>query len=63
MTRAEMVQALDDEIARLEKAKALLTNVIAFPRPKTHKRVLSAEARKRIGDAQRRRWAKQKRAA
>lgn len=62
MNRAAIIQALDDEIARLEKVKRILTggNVLQFPKAKRH---LSAAARKRISDAQHRRWAKQKRAA
>jgi hypothetical protein len=64
---------IDAEIARLKQARALLATLgsattdagvkvkklpaTAKPRKK---RVLSAEARKRIADAQHRRWAKQK---
>ena len=63
---------IDQEIARLRQARALLTNLsstlgrtaggkanrsAAKPRKK---RVLSAEARKRIADAQRKRWAAQR---
>lgn len=45
------------EIAKLDAALAALGKTVG-PR-----RTLSADARKRIGDAQRRRWAKQKRKA
>jgi hypothetical protein len=62
---------IDQEIARLKQARALLTNLgsaasraagskagsAARPRKK---RVLSADARKRIADAQRKRWAAQR---
>ena len=67
---------IDAEIARLTQVRAMLTNTTqAAPRPAaakksspaaaTHttarrKRVLSAEARKRIADAQRKRWAAQR---
>ncbi len=63
---------LDAEIARLTEARALLANsgkasakvtapkVAKGPGKKAKKRVLSAEARKRIADAQRKRWAAQK---
>jgi hypothetical protein len=72
----EMVSALDDEISRLQQVRSLLTNgrgnathaatSFAFganqakPRKRRH---LSAEARERIAAAQRKRWAKQKKAA
>jgi hypothetical protein len=64
---------IDSEIARLTQARALLANIgaatakagrivkIASAKAKPRKkRVLSAEARKRIADAQRKRWAAQK---
>jgi hypothetical protein len=65
---------IDAEIARLKEARALLANLgtvsAAVTGPKTtkapakakrtKKRVLSPEARKRIADAQRKRWADQK---
>ena len=63
MNTAQMIAALDGEIARLEQVKKLLTReqkAIPFLRPKRH---LSAEARQRISDGQRRRWARVKRAA
>jgi hypothetical protein len=71
MTIANIVAELDAEITRLEQVKALLSNgqgsratgvasgnVVASRR----KRTLSAEARKKIAEAQRKRWAKQKKA-
>lgn len=63
---------LDAEIARLTQVRSLLANsgkvTTKFPERKNTKapakarkrRVLSAEARKRIADAQRKRWAAQK---
>jgi len=70
MTREEIVVAIDEEISRLEKVRALLqgsgssklftSGSLSGVRKKRH---LSAEARKRIADAQKRRWAKQKKQA
>jgi hypothetical protein len=67
MTREEIVAAIDEEISRLEKVRALLqgsggskllaSGALAGARKK---RQLSPDARKRIADAQKRRWAKQK---
>ena len=67
MTREELVVAIDEEISRLEKVRALLqgsgsskflaSGTFTGVRKKRH---LSADARKRIADAQKRRWAKQK---
>ena len=64
---------IDAEIARLKQARALLATLgtattkagrkakKAPAKAKTRKkRVLSAESRKKIADAQHRRWAKQK---
>ncbi len=69
MTRHEMITELDQEIHRLETARTLLRNSrevatgVSFSddvsRP-TVKRRISPEGRKRIIEAQRRRWAKQK---
>ena len=69
MTRHEMVVALDQEIQRLETARTLLYNsrdVAAgisvrngYAKP-AGRRQISPEGRKRIIEAQRRRWAKQK---
>jgi hypothetical protein len=68
-----ILSEIDAEIARLKEARALLaslgtktnkagravTKAAAKAKPRK-KRVLSAEARKKIADAQHRRWAKQK---
>jgi hypothetical protein len=86
MSIANILKELDAEIARLERARTLLSkgsnlNLASlkasgrighraaqdgYAAPKTatrKKRVLSPEARQRIADAQRKRWAAQKRAA
>lgn len=68
MTRDEIISAIDEEIARLEKVRVLLNgsghSFAAGNSLGVHKkRTLSAEARKRIADAQKRRWAKQKKSA
>jgi hypothetical protein len=69
MNRSQMIAALDEEIKRLENVRTLLrrsrdvTSVlklraVAGNVPK--KRRMSAEGRRRIAEAQHRRWAKQK---
>jgi hypothetical protein len=72
MTIDSILAQLDSEIARLTQVRSLLSNtaktapkfadakVSKAPTKKRKKRVLSAEARKRIADAQRKRWAAQK---
>jgi hypothetical protein len=69
-----IVSLIDAEIARLTQVRSLLANAGKVPtivtatktknapaKAKTRKkRVLSPEARKRIADAQRKRWAAQK---
>jgi hypothetical protein len=68
-----ILSQIDAEIARLTQVRKLLagsgSNSITVPQRKTKSapakssrkaRVLSPEARKRIADAQRRRWAAQK---
>jgi hypothetical protein len=61
------LKQIDAEIARLKKARELLTsNLFATNKssksssttPVRKKRKMSTEARKRIAEAQRRRWAK-----
>lgn len=68
----DIVSLIDEEIARLTKARALLEAAgrvdqkrikasVEKKAPKTKKkRTLSPEARKRIADAQHKRWAAQK---
>jgi hypothetical protein len=71
MTIESILAQIDSEIARLTQARAVLSNAgrvsahvkSAAPSKsagRRRKRVLSAEARKRIADAQRKRWAAQK---
>jgi hypothetical protein len=69
MTRTEMISALDEEIRRLETARTLLrnsrdvTSALALRNGNLNpakKRQISPEGRRRIIEAQRRRWAKQK---
>ena len=72
MTIASILSEIDSEIARLTQVRKLLTGAgtdskpvparkaAASPRKGRKGRVLSAEARKRIADAQRRRWAAQR---
>jgi predicted KAP-like P-loop ATPase len=67
-----IIAQIDAEIARLTQARSLLANLgtaavavagskaTKSPAKKRKKRVLSPEARKRIADAQRKRWAAQK---
>jgi acyl-CoA thioesterase FadM len=66
METKALLSAIDEEIARLTQARTLLagnTNHVKV-KPGTKKpRVLSPEARKRIADAQRKRWAAQRKAA
>lgn len=64
----EILDSIDAEIARLKQVRALLSTdgtkkTTTTPgTPKKRKREMSAAARKRIGDAQRKRWAAQKKA-
>ena len=66
MAIENILSQIDSEIARLKQARALLAGIgstVALAGGKTakakpgKKRVLSADARKRIADAQRKRWA------
>ncbi len=71
MGTTAILAAIDEEIERLQQVKQLLggssvKNVALAGAAKVvtaTKRVLSPEARKRIADAQRKRWAAQKKAA
>jgi hypothetical protein len=72
MDTTEIIQTIDAEIARLEKARALLNGHVSTPtkrgRPVSSKlvatakprRKMSAEGRARIAAAQKARWAKRK---
>ncbi|MGP8185179.1 MAG: hypothetical protein ACLQKY_03845 [Terracidiphilus sp.] len=69
MAIENILSQIDSEIAHLQQARALLANIGTAPKAASStakasakakprkKRVLSAEARKRIADAQRKRWA------
>jgi hypothetical protein len=62
MDIAEILGVLDEEIARLTQVRTLLAGRYNGGHD-VPKRRLSAEARKRIADAQRKRWAEAKKAA
>ena len=68
----EILEHINDEISRLQQVKALLQgssngnsrSAVNGAAPKVKgKRVLSVEARKKIAAAQRKRWAKARKAA
>ncbi|HKR30790.1 MAG TPA: hypothetical protein VJT08_09940 [Terriglobales bacterium] len=69
MNVSELLSEIDSEISRLQQVRAVLggTGNHHAPRrvgrPAKKKRTLSAEARAKIAEAQRKRWAKQKKAA
>jgi hypothetical protein len=64
---SEILAQIDSEIAQLQRARALLNgagrNGTAGVVKRTKKRNLTPEGRKRIAEAVKRRWEKQKRAA
>ena len=65
MSLTTILSTIDAEIARLQQARALLAgsnvNTVSAPLArKKRKRRMSSAARKRIGDAQRKRWAARK---
>jgi hypothetical protein len=73
MTIANIVEELDAEIARLQEVRKLLSNTsglavdghvtghsAATNKTRPRKRTLGPEARKKIAEAQRKRWAAQK---
>ena len=65
MTTDRILAAINDKIARLNKVRALLSSSAgaAKLKPATEgrkRRKLSAAARKKIAEAQRKRWATQK---
>lgn len=64
METSAIITAIDEEIAQLRQVRDLLAGGVDSRsiRPTVKRRVLSPEARKRIVDAQRRRWAAQKKA-
>ncbi len=64
METKQIIAELDKEISRLREARALLTGgSIRVRAASTKRRSLSAEARKRIAEAQKKRWAKVRKAA
>jgi hypothetical protein len=65
MNSRDILSAIDEEIARLQNVRALLSNdvITSSKVPARKQRKMSAAARKKIADAQRKRWAKQKGAA
>lgn len=71
MSLDHLLFAIDGEITRLQQARALLAGTStasrdgkpAAPSERRVRRRLSAEARARIAEAQRKRWAAQKKAA
>lgn len=73
MSVSEILSEIDRQIERLKQARALLSDgggraadkeAAARPeKPAKKKRNLSPEGRKRIAEAVKRRWAKQKKAA
>jgi len=69
---AEILQHIDQEIANLQKARVLLSSSVGAPVNASattaagksgKKRRLTPEGRKRIAEAVKRRWERQKRAA
>jgi hypothetical protein len=70
MNTQDILSAIDAEIARLQSARSFLAGAASTKRrgrPRTSgslaapkKRTMSAAGRKRIAEAQRKRWAKQK---
>jgi hypothetical protein len=71
MNRDQILESIDEEIGRLERVRALLSasngRRVLTAATRSHgngtlpakKRILSEEARNRIAQAQKRRWAKQ----
>ena len=70
MNTRDILSAIDAEIARLQSARSLLTSATSGKRrgrPRASKsagapkkRTMSAAGRKRVAEAQRKRWANQK---
>jgi hypothetical protein len=68
MNREQIIAAIDEEIGKLHQVRRLLQSAsghqfLAVAKAGKKKRVLSPEARQRIAQAQKRRWAKQKKEA
>lgn len=68
MSHQQILAAIDEEIRRLQQVRKLLQGAAggklagSLGTEKRTRRILSPEARERIAAAQRRRWAKQKKA-
>jgi hypothetical protein len=74
---SKIIQQIDSQISKLQEAKALLAGAVTksgpgrpkksasavAPKAKSAKRVLSAEAKEKMAAAQKKRWAKVRRAA
>jgi hypothetical protein len=68
MSMNDVVSAIDAEIARMEQVRKLLSDSTSGKRgrkpgsnqPAKAKRTMSAAARRKIADAQRKRWAAQR---
>jgi hypothetical protein len=62
MNTQELVAGIEEEIARLQQARSLLTGGGVGVGNKRKKRTMSAEGRAKIAAAQKKRWAAQKKA-
>ncbi len=66
MSLEAIISEIDNEISHLRQVRALLSSnqvqvkATVGTRPARKRRKMSADARKRIAEAQRKRWAKQK---
>lgn len=65
MSTTDLLSALDAEISRLQQVRAILAGgsnhtALKRGRPAGKRRTMSAEGRARIAEAQRKRWANQK---
>jgi hypothetical protein len=58
----QIIAELEKEITRLQSARALLSGSSHGVGVASKRRTLSAEARKKIADAQKKRWAKSRKA-
>jgi hypothetical protein len=63
METRQIIAELDKEITLLQTVRALLSGSSNKVRVTSKRRTLSPEARKKIADAQKKRWAKAKKAA
>jgi hypothetical protein len=72
MSVTEVIASIDAEISRLQQARALLAGtgarttkkaIKAGRKPGPKKRTMSGEARAKIAEAQRKRWAAQRKGA